>query len=314
MLFVEADQALQLLDCSSVADAIDEMLQKRREGHTSAPVRTSFALGQGVLLLMPAADQTFACVKTVTVHTANAKKGLPSIHGMVLLLDAATGEHLALIDGPTLTAQRTAALSLLGARKLIGCLQGQLLIVGAGAQARAHARAFWAEGKLDRIYLAGRNPESGQALATELRAEGIHAQWTANSEAVYSEVQMVITATTSSQPVISNAVANNTLVIAIGAFRQDMAELPPELVRRSRVYVDTLEGARAEAGDLIQAGIDWDEVTSLDQIEAPPAMDGRPQIFKTVGHALWDLAAAELVYSKLVSMSLRDRKQSVART
>jgi 1-piperideine-2-carboxylate/1-pyrroline-2-carboxylate reductase [NAD(P)H] len=88
-------------------------------------------------------------------------------------------------------------------------------------------------------------------------------------------------------------------VAAVGAYRPEMAELPPQLVRRARLFVDALEGARAEAGDLIQAGVDWARVTPLEDALNVPGDQGKPVVFKSVGHALWDLAAARLAWSKL---------------
>jgi ornithine cyclodeaminase len=112
---------------------------------------------------------------------------------------------------------------------------------------------------------------------------------------------MVVTTTTSTTPVITDRVRNRAFIAAVGAYRPTMAELPPELVRRSRVFVDTLEGARHEAGDLIQADIDWSNVASLEDVVLPlspedarPRRGTAPTIFKSVGHALWDLAAARL--------------------
>ena len=89
-------------------------------------------------------------------------------------------------------------------------------------------------------------------------------------------------------------VRSDAFIAAVGAFRPDMAELPPALVRSAKLYVDTLEGAKTGAGDIIQAGVDWASVTALeDALDTSPPVGG-PVIFKSVGHALWDLAAARL--------------------
>src|SRR5439155_13530104 len=101
-------------------------------------------------------------------------------------------------------------------------------------------------------------------------------------------------------PVLPEGVRDDTFVVAVGAYLPEMAELPAELVRRSSelatLYVDTLGGARAEAGDLIMAGIDWARVTPLEEALDAPRPDKGPVIFKSVGHALWDLAAARLAH------------------
>ncbi len=101
---------------------------------------------------------------------------------------------------------------------------------------------------------------------------------------------LIVTATSSATPVIDDAVFPPTFIAAVGAYRPDMSELPPSLVQRARLFVDTLDGARDEAGDLLQAGVDWSTVTPLAaELERP---DRGPVVFKSVGHALWDLAAA----------------------
>ena len=248
---------------------------------------------------MPAADAEFASLKTVTVHTGNPAMGLPSIHGAVLLMRAATGQHVAVFDGPALTAQRTAAVSLLGALKLKGKPCGKLLIVGAGAQAAAHARAFWTEGALDKIYLHTRNANSANGLLGQLRDEGMNVEWVADPTPLLHEVHTIITVTTSKSPVITDAVRPDALIIAVGAFLPEMVELPSSLVRRSHLYADTHAGAKEEAGDYLQADVDWDGVTPMEAIMRMPVPDGRPVIFKSVGHSLWDLAAAEMAYASL---------------
>jgi ornithine cyclodeaminase/alanine dehydrogenase-like protein (mu-crystallin family) len=96
--------------------------------------------------------------------------------------------------------------------------------------------------------------------------------------------------------VLPENVADGTLIAAIGAYTPAMAELPAGLVRRARLYVDTLEGARAEAGDLLQAQVDWATVTPLEAIAEQTRPTGGVIVFKSVGHALWDLAAARAAF------------------
>jgi len=92
--------------------------------------------------------------------------------------------------------------------------------------------------------------------------------------------------------------SGRVFVAAVGAYTPQMAELPPDLVLRSRLFVDTVEGVRADGGDFIQAGVDWSRVTPLqDALDLPRPAAG-PVIFKSVGHALWDLAAAKLAASR----------------
>jgi ornithine cyclodeaminase len=118
---------------------------------------------------------------------------------------------------------------------------------------------------------------------------------------VLAQARLVVTATTSTSPVIGTGVRDDAFVAAVGAYRPEMCELPAALLQRASVYVDDLAGARHEAGDLIQARMDWGRVTALEEVvagaAAPPAHG--PVVFKSVGQALWDLAAARLALEAL---------------
>jgi ornithine cyclodeaminase len=98
---------------------------------------------------------------------------------------------------------------------------------------------------------------------------------------------------------LPDTVQQNAFIAAVGAFKSSMAEVPPGLARAARVVVDTLEGAQAEAGDLIQAGIDWTAARAIEDVLGDPRPARGPVLFKSVGHALWDLAAARLAASRL---------------
>src|SRR5207253_2574087 len=127
------------LSYSTLAEEIRAVLLDKRAGKTYAPARMPVPLPDGgALLLMPATDGQLAIIKLVTVHPANAERGLPVVQAEVLVMDAATGRRLLMLEGGTVTARRTAALSLLAARLLAPDPSGPLLIIGAGTQGRAH--------------------------------------------------------------------------------------------------------------------------------------------------------------------------------
>lgn len=299
MLIADAALTARLLPHGPLVDALDAMRARARAGAVQAPERSGIALPRdGVLLLMPAADHEHACVKLVSVHPHNPAAQLPVIHGTVMLMRADTGQPLAVFDGPTLTARRTAAVSVMGARLLRPEGFGRVLIVGTGQQAGAHARALWATGRAHHIHVCGRDPVRTAALVQRLRDEGLAVDAVARPDGVLAQVQTVVTTTSSTAPVIGDGVAPGTLVIAIGAFKPDMVELPATLVQRSDMFVDTLAGAHTEAGDLIQAGIDWSRVRAIQDVREEPARSERPVVFKTVGHAMWDLAAAQLAWAQ----------------
>lgn len=303
MLYMQtltAEETHDLLPYPALADYLLSMLADKKAGTAYAPERVAMPLARGgTLLLMPATDGQFAVTKLVTVHPGNASAGLPSVQADVLVMDAATGKRLAMLDGGAVTARRTAALSLLAARLLAPRSSGSLLMVGAGTQARAHLEAFCEGLDIDKVYVTSKNMAHAEGFAAYARTLNRQAEAVSRPEEALEKVSFVVTATTSVEPVLPDSVRADAFVAAVGAYRPDMAELPPQLVQRARLYVDTLEGARVEAGDLIRAGIDWTQVTPLEDALDIPGGQGGTVVFKSVGHALWDLAAARLAWSKL---------------
>jgi ornithine cyclodeaminase len=299
MRIADAEETAVLLPYPALADALGEVLRARKAGLAHAPQRLGVPLeGGGLLFLMPAADDRLAITKLVTIHIGNGAHDLPVVQADVLVMEAQTGRRLLTLDGNVVTARRTAALSLLAARLLAPMSGGPLLVVGAGTQARSHLEAFVVGLGVREVYVHSRSPESADALTAHARilAPGIKASAVSTLSEVLDKVALIVTATTSSTPVLPEGAAlrDDVFIAAIGAYTPQMAELPPDLVRRSLVFVDTLEGARSDAGDLIQAEVDWSQVTPLEDALDLPRPGRGPVIFKSVGHALWDLAAARL--------------------
>jgi ornithine cyclodeaminase len=276
-----------------LALALEAVLRERKAGKTQAPERLVMPLPQGgTLLLMPAADQELAVTKLVTVHPQRR----PSVRADLVVMDARTGERLAQLDGAVVTARRTAALSLLAAQKLAPkppTPEDALLVIGAGVQGRSHLEAFRAGLGTRKVAIASRSEDSARRLLAHALSLGMEASLVCDVAQAASEAPLIVTATTSGTPVLGEGVREDAFIAAVGAYRPDMAELSFALVRRCRVFVDTLEGARAEAGDLIQAGVDWQQVRPLEEALELTRPQG-PVLFKSVGHALWDLAAARL--------------------
>ena len=295
----DAEATRRLLPWEGLLGVLRSMLRAKRAGEAHAPERLGVPLQGGILLAMPAADREFASTKLVTVHADNPRRGLPSILGEVILMRADTGERLLMLDGPTVTARRTAAMSALAARTLAPGNDGPMLVVGAGTQGRAHVEAFASALGVRRVWIASRTRSSAEALAAHAASLGLRADAIDDPARVLPEARIVVTGTTASAPVIPDAVRDDAFVAAVGAFRPEMCELPASLVRRAALYVDDAAGARHEAGDLIQAGIDWSRVTALeDAVDSPTAAArGAPVVFKSVGQALWDLAACRLAHS-----------------
>ncbi len=169
----DAVQTRSALPYTALCDAIAEVLEAYRTGRVIAPERLAVSLGeQGTLLLMPATDGRTAITKLVTVHPANREKRLPTIQGEVIVFEAATGRRLGILDGVTVTARRTAALSALAARTLAPNPSGPLLVIGAGAQARSHLEAYREVLAIDKAVICSRTRAHAEALADYARSLG----------------------------------------------------------------------------------------------------------------------------------------------
>ncbi|AFV76143.1 putative ornithine cyclodeaminase, mu-crystallin [Thermus oshimai JL-2] len=245
-----------------------------------APTRQVLPIPGGEFLVMPAADEEVAVCKLVTVERDKS----PAVRAEVWARRLSTGEVFHL-PGEELTKRRTAALSLLAAQFLAKRREGALLLVGPGAQGEAHLEAF-AEGfPLTRVLVRGRGRPRVEALLERARALGLPAEeWV--GEEVPEDVAFIITATPSPIPVLPERVPEGAFIAAVGSFRPEMQELPEGLLRGAALYCDT-EDALKEAGELQgRRG-----VVPLREALLGARVDGDPVVFKSVGHALFDLAA-----------------------
>jgi ornithine cyclodeaminase len=299
----DAAATAALLPYAPLAEAVAETLSRKARGLVACPPRLSLPLPDGgVLLVMPASDGETAVTKLITVCPANPGKGLPLIMGEVVAMRASTGERLGILDGPEVTARRTAAASLLAAQRLAVSPEGPLLVMGAGVQALSHVMAFCTGLGVGEVYVCSRSRQKSEALADRLRSVGVRAQAVARPEEVLERATLIVTATNSPEPVIPAGVRGDVFIAAVGSFHADRAEIPAELVRRCRLYVDDLEAARTEAGDIILAGADWDAVTPLERTGERGGERGGhlapqgPVLYKGVGCAALDLAAAKLAF------------------
>jgi ornithine cyclodeaminase len=297
-----AEETASRLPYPELADAIREVALARSSGTVRAPPRLALPLAEGgILLVMPASDAEISITKLVTVHPQNAGRGLPTIQGEVVVMEAATGSRLGLLDGAVVTARRTAALSMLAARELAPRPDGPLLVVGAGTQGRSHLEAFREGLGVSKVFVCSRTTESAAALAEHAAGLGMDARVVARPEDALGEAPLLVTATTSREPVLPEGVREDAFVAAVGSFEPEAAELPPALISRATVVVDTTEGAREEAGDLLQAesagAFRWKGTAALEDALRWPERPGGMVVFESVGHALWDLAAARTAFS-----------------
>ena len=252
--------------------------------------------GGGSLFVMPALDANIAITKLITFTPANAGTARPAIQGDVIVFDAATGERVLVLDGPTVTARRTAAVSLLAAQCLAPNREGPMLLVGAGAQGRAHLEAFAQGLALREVRIASRGAAGARALADLATSLGLRASVVADPAGHLADCPLVVTCTPANGVVLRGRPRDDAFIAAVGAFTPSMVELDPGLCRHlaehGTVVLDTAD-ARHEAGDLLQAGLDLTGFATLGEVVAGSTSAVRgPVLFKSCGWAGWDLAAA----------------------
>ncbi|WP_255593965.1 delta(1)-pyrroline-2-carboxylate reductase family protein [Acidovorax sp. sic0104] len=305
MLSSHCPQPPRMLDAAATATLLpwtalaDEIAAVLRDASVRVPARSVMPLPQGgTLFVMPATDSLVAMTKLITLTPANAGTPRPTIQGDVVVFDVSTGERRLVLDGPTITARRTAAASLLAARHLAQEPQGPLLIVGAGVQGLAHLEAFVHGLGVRDVRVASRSAASAEALVQHGRALGVKATVVADAHTQVRHCPLIVTCTPAHSVVLDTPPLADAFVAAVGAYTPTMAELSPTLCRHiaqhGHVVVDTPD-ARHEAGDLLQAGLDVSAMPTLrDVLEGPRIQRTGPVLFKSCGWAGWDLAAARL--------------------
>ncbi len=311
MRFVTAEEVRATLDFPSLVDGLQETF---RVGAT-VPVRHHHSLSRenepdATLLLMPAwQGETRIGVKIVTVTPGNGLRGLPAVMGVYLLLDGPSGAPLAIIDGPMLTLRRTAAVSALASRFLSRPDSQTLLMVGAGALAPHLIEAHAAVRPLRRALIWNHRPERARALVADLADSPLEISAVEDLQAAVGEADIISCATLTEKPLVHGAwLRPGQHLDLVGGFTPDMREADDDAVQRSQVFVDTRDGAIKEAGDIVEPiarGVLAPDQIIADLIELSRHDDRQPRtaaaitFFKSVGSALSDLGAAQLVVSRL---------------
>lgn len=317
--YLNAEKIRELLPWPELINALDEIFTKK----VVEPVRHHHSIDvpgdpQATLLLMPVwIEGEYLGVKQVAVFPGNSQRGKPGLNGSYLLSSATTGEPLVQFDADELTARRTAAASALASRYLSRTDSKKLLMIGSGRLARALVDAHCAVRPIEQIEVWSRNQSSAQKLVDELTADGKVATVCTDSDLANSAsaANIISCATMSNQPIILGEwLQTGTHLDLVGAFRPDMRETDDEVIRKSSVFVDTCAGALVEAGDLTQAMesgafskdavvAEFTELCGNQHKGRSQLADSEQQItlFKSVGAAREDLAAAMLAYQGLSS-------------
>ncbi len=284
-----------------------EPLRRAFAGNAQSPDRAHYELGPTAqprtLLLMPSWQSSGPIgVKIATVFPGNADLGLPSVNAAYLLLSGQTGQPISLIDGRALTLLRTAAVSALAADLLAPARPGVLLMVGTGALARYLIEGHRAVRDYGSVLIWGRDPRKAAAVARDLGVRGWPVSVATDLEAAARSADVICCATLTEQPLIHGSwLRARCHLNLMGSFKPGMREADDACMRDAYIVVDTLAALR-ESGDLsaplANGTIEESQIVLLNEQAAPsktPPCAART-VFKSVGVAHADLAAAEYIY------------------
>jgi alanine dehydrogenase len=314
-------QVRSVLPMPDLMTAMEAALARFSAGDVQQPVRTVLHVGpqKAFFGLMPAYDpdrQTLGA-KMVTVFGGNTARSLPTHLATILLLDPETGALQALMDGRYITEARTAAVSAVSVRHLARPDASTLAILGTGVQARSHLAAYAEVRQLREVRAWSPRAASRQRFVEDAESR-VPVRATASAEDAVRGADLIVLATASPTPVLEDAwVAPGAHVVSVGACRPDQRELAPGLTARARLFVDSRAGAMVESGDVV-LGI-AEHRFGPDHIagELGELVLGRVRgrqtdedvtIFKSLGMAIEDVAAAELVYRRALERGTGTRE------
>lgn len=298
----------EVLSMAALIEAMEMALAAFSGGTVKQPVRAVIETPGGFFASMPAylGSAPAMGAKLVTVFHDNPSHGLPTHLATIVLLDPATGNLLAILDGRFITEARTAAVSAVATRYLAREDATVLAIIGSGVQARSHLEAL----SLERTFADVRcwSPSAAHVanFAAESRKHLVRVEQSA--EAATRGADVIVLVTASPTPVIEDSwVKPGACVISVGACRPNQREMDPALVERARLVVDSRAAALKESGDVVQGILEgrFGEshiAAELGQVVADPKLGRRNAseviVFKSLGLAVEDVAAADLAYRR----------------
>jgi len=284
----------KLLHLHELLPVIEKALIEFSAGRVAQPLRSivPVAAHEGWFGLMPAVYEDVFGAKLVTVFPKNAERGLHTHLAAIHLFRAETGEPLAVMDGRFITAWRTAAVSALATRQLSHPKARVLAILGSGVQAHTHFEALRRQPPFEEVRVWSRTPEHARRFADEIGAAAMPV------EQAVRGADVIVTATSASDPIVRGEwVKTGAYVNAVGSVGLRARELDEELMKSAAVIVESRESARHESAEIVQSGAPIHaELGELlgGTVRKPEA--GTTVVFKSLGIAVEDIAAARLVY------------------
>ncbi len=316
MIYLTETDILNAATIDEMLGAIEASLRIYEKKEFHMPQRLHVDHEDDVLLLMPCFTRDYFGTKVITLFPGNPSKNVPVLNGIMVLNDSQTGMPLALLNGPALTAVRTAAVGAVSIRHLAPDNAHAVGIIGAGVQGFYQARAACSAGRITDVFIYDLYPEKASALKDKLLAAipDVNFHHAARVEDLLEHTQVVITATTSSNPVLpeKKELLAGRHFVGIGSYKPDVREFPRALYGLLKtVYIDT-EHALEESGDIIvplhNGWLRRDQIMTLGRFlidnESESHVRQETTFFKSVGMALFDVCAATLIYEKAIAKGL----------
>ncbi|MCS7142994.1 MAG: ornithine cyclodeaminase family protein [Aigarchaeota archaeon] len=308
MRHITASEIDELISMKIIVEVVEEVLKELSRRESVMPVRTRLTSGSTDVLIMPAYSSHFdlSTVKVVTVNNDNPKRGLPTIQGSIIAVRPETGEVLATLDAGIVTAYRTGAASAVATKYLSRGDSMIVAVIGTGVQARYQLLGVLTVRDVERVRVYSRTRERVERFVKEVMdRHSIDVKACKSAEEAVRGADIVITATNSPTPVVRREwLSDGTHINAIGSYKPNERELSTETITSSSVYVDHLDSAKEEAGDLIipisEGLFSWDMVRGEIGEVAMGLKPGRTSdeeltVFKSVGVAVEDTAAVAAI-------------------
>jgi len=292
MLFLNEEQVRKHLRMEELIPAMEKALIDFSVGKVTQPVRSVITVEPpgGFFGMMPARTPDGLGIKLVTFYPRNAKRGIPTHMATIFLADPETGAPLAVMDGRLITEMRTAAVSAAATKLLASPEPKVLAILGSGVQARSHVEALRLVRQFEEVRVWSPTTGHAERFANEISAKAMPAEYAVR------DADVVVTATISKISILRGAwLKSGCHVNAVGACRPDWRELDDEAMANV-VFVDSREAAMKESGDVILSGVKIYAELGEALAGKVPSRANETTIFKSLGMAVEDIAAALLIY------------------
>jgi ornithine cyclodeaminase/alanine dehydrogenase-like protein (mu-crystallin family) len=306
MLFLTLKEVQQLLDPNELLTVLEEGFKALSAGQLNVPGRNQAIAPKGILVGMPAyMPERHMSVKLVTVFHENEHLNLPSHQATITLFDSNTGTPIAFMDGEHITAMRTAAGAILSVKHLARANSKSIAIIGAGVLGHAHLKMIGTLVGIEEILVASRNFAHAQSLAAhDSRARAVD-----SIQQAVSQSDIVCLCTSSLEPVIQKEWLKEGTHISSVGYRPPGGELPRDLIESSRIFVESKVAFNAPpVGCSELQGLSPESGTELGEVllKQKPGRTSEKEatVYKSMGHAMEDLVAANLVYQKAIKAGI----------